>query len=123
MNEYREWGKWVRDNPDCLKTKSTWLMVERSKLPVSRCVYVMTDDRGLQIDRGVSELARYCPVSANVFMMFYVWGWSHEKIAVRYLSAIGYRGKSRASRHDVRSALIKAESFLAGLLHKLYSFT
>ncbi|AKI27827.1 hypothetical protein [Moraxella phage Mcat22] len=50
-------------------------------------------------------------------------GWSHEKIAVRYLSAIGYRGKSRASRHDVRSALIKAESFLAGLLHKLYSFT
>lgn len=74
MNEYREWGKWVRDNPDCLKTKSTWLMVERSKLPANRRVYVMTDDRGLQIDRGVSELARYCSVSANVFMMFYVWG-------------------------------------------------
>ena len=52
MNEYREWGKWVRDNPDCLKTKSTWLMVERSKLPANRRVYVMTDDRGLQIDRG-----------------------------------------------------------------------
>ncbi|AKI27767.1 hypothetical protein [Moraxella phage Mcat18] len=62
-------------------------------------------------------------VSQCVYDVLCMGGWSHEKIAVRYLSAIGYRGKSRASRHDVRSALIKAESFLAGLLHKLYSFT
>lgn len=120
MNEYKEWGKWVRHDPDRLSAKSSWGLVMRDNIPMGYDNYRMTDERGCQIDAAVASLASYSKVCAHVFVMTYVYGWSRDKIAKEYMTELMYQDLGRkATRFDVKDRLLVAEGYVTGIANYL----
>lgn len=121
MNEYKEWGKWVRHDPDRLSAKSSWGLAMRNNVPSGYANYRMTDERGCQIDAAVASLARYNKVCAHVFVLTYVYCWSRDKIARDYMTVAMYKDTGRkATRFDVKERLLVAEGYVAGVTNYMF---
>ena len=91
MNEFHEWGKWSRHNPDRLDYPRPWLeMIMRDNVPSLCGGYNITDDEALAVDRAVGKLRAEYGVLYFVLFLYYVWGWSYRQISRRYLTPLKY---------------------------------
>lgn len=114
MNEYEEWGKWSRHNPDRLGYPCQWLeMIMRDKVAVQSVSYNITDERAGQIDKAVCKLAKYSLVLYYVFALRYLDNWSLRRIAQEYLTPLEYpNGEKKVSHHIANALLCKSEGFV-----------
>ena len=112
MNEFHEWGKWARHNPDRLDYPSQWFeMIMRDNVPSPSYSYNITDDRAMAIDKAVCALARYSVLQYQVFCMRYLLDIPEYKIAeMADLRIVANR------RNRVKQELDKAGGFIYGFL-------
>lgn len=112
MNEYIEWGKWARHNPDRLGYPSPWLeMIMRDKVPVAQVSYHITDERAAQIDKAVCRLAEYSLLQYQIFCLYFLCRLSEREIA-----QIADERILKNRRNRVKLELEKACAFIHGVL-------
>lgn len=109
MNEFFEWGKWARHNPDRLDYPSPWMMII-GEISTSDSPNI-TDDRAMAIDKAVCALARYSVLQYQVFCMRYLLGYSERRIADLADERILHNRRNR-----VKQELDKAGGFIYGFL-------
>ena len=115
MNEFHEWGKWSRHNPDRLGYPCQWFeMIMRDNVPSPSGGYNITDDRAMAIDKAVCALARYSVLQYQVFCMHYLLGYSERRIADLVDERILHNRRNR-----VKQELDKAGGFIYGFLENL----
>lgn len=113
MNEYREWGKWAKHNPDRLGYPCQWFeMIMRDKVPVQSVSYNITDERAGQIDKAICQLAHYSVLQYQIFCFYFLCGFSERQIADMADERILGNKRSR-----VREELHKAIGFVNGALN------
>ncbi|UYZ74925.1 hypothetical protein LP123_05145 [Moraxella bovis] len=112
MNEFHEWGKWSRHNPDRQGYPRPWLeMIMRDNVPSPSARYSITDDRAMAIDKAVCALARYSVLQYQVFCMRYLLDIPEYKIAEMADPRIVANRRNR-----VKQELDKAGGFIYGFL-------
>ncbi|UNU74122.1 hypothetical protein LU293_04290 [Moraxella nasovis] len=112
MNEFHEYGKWARHNPDRLGYPSPWLeMIMRDNVPSEPLSYTITDDRAMMIDKAVCKLAKYSLLQYQIFCMYYL-----ARLSERNIAQMADERILKNKRNRVKIELEKACAFIAGVL-------
>lgn len=117
MNKFKAWAWWARQDVLRLKPVSSWLLIMRGNVQINRTKpYDITDDEAMKIDKAVAQLARHSVVLWHVFQLYYIYGWTCNRIAKQYLTRLEYPdGKKQVCNKRAKQMLNLAEQYLQNI--------
>lgn len=117
QDRLKAWAWWAKQDVLRLQPVSSFLLLMRGNVNLNRNkAYEITDDEAMQIDKAVAQLARHSVVLWHVFQLYYIYGWTCNRIAKQYLTRLEYPdGKKQVCNKRAKQMLNLAEQYLQNI--------